>query len=128
MRSSILVVCFGFALTACASAPAPAPTPAAQAQSDIPAPTVTGQQAHELVQNGAKLVDVRSADEFAEDHIEGAINIPVDDVAARTAELGDKTQPVVVYCRSGKRAARAAATLREAGFTKVESLGGKDNW
>jgi len=66
-------------------------------------------------------VDVRSADEFAEGHIEGAINIPVDDIAARTAELGDKTQPVVVYCRSGKRAARAAATLREAGFTKVES-------
>ena len=73
-------------------------------------------------------MDVRSADEFSESHIEGAINIPVDEIATRTAELGDKSQPVVVYCRSGKRAARAAATLREAGFTKVENLGAKENW
>jgi phage shock protein E len=111
---------------ACASTPAPAP--ATQTQVVAPEPTVNSQQAHKLVQNGAKLVDVRSADEFAEGHIEGAINIPVDDIAARTAELGDKSQPVVLYCRSGKRSARAAATLREAGFTKVENLGGKDNW
>jgi phage shock protein E len=126
MRASFRFVCFGFALTGCAAARAPAPTP--QEQISAPTQTITGQQARTLVQSGAKLVDVRSAEEFAQRHIGGAMNIPVADIAARAAELGEKTRPVVVYCRSGKRAARAAATLREAGFVKVENLGAMDNW
>ncbi|MCA9490204.1 MAG: rhodanese-like domain-containing protein [Myxococcales bacterium] len=83
--------------------------------------------AHELVSAGAALVDVRTPGEFASGHIDGARNIPVDQIAARSKEI-DKTQPVVVYCRSGARSAAAANTLRGLGFSQVEDLGAMSNW
>ena len=72
-----------------------------------------------------QLVDVRTADEFAAGHIPGAVNIDwfstrfLDDA---TASL-EKDRPVMVYCRSGKRSAAAAAKLAKAGF-KVDNLPG----
>ena len=110
----------------CASAPPSPARSSLSAAADVP--TVTSEQAHALVQSGAKLVDVRSAAEYDEKHIEGAINIPVDEVASRAGELGSKNEPVVLYCKSGRRAGRAAVSLREAGYTKIETLGGMENW
>lgn len=81
-----------------------------------------------LVASGAALVDVRSPGEYAGGHIPGAINIPVDQVSTRAAELGDKGRPVVVYCRSGARSASAASTLRALGFAKVADLGPMSAW
>lgn len=83
--------------------------------------------AHELVSGGAVLLDVRTPAEFASGHIDGARNIPVDQIAARSKEI-DKATPVVVYCRSGARSAAAANTLRGLGFAKVEDLGAMSNW
>jgi rhodanese-related sulfurtransferase len=77
-------------------------------------------------QRGAQaplLLDVRTADEFASGHVPGAINIHVDELAARTGEL-DAQREVVVYCERGPRARKAADALVAAGFTDVKLLSG----
>lgn len=71
------------------------------------------------------VLDVRTAGEFDEGHIPGALNIPHDALGARIAELGSAGQrDVVVYCRSGRRAALALAVLKEAGFPRLFHLDG----
>ena len=72
----------------------------------------------------AVVVDVRTPGEFAEGHLDGAVNIDVQatDFAARAAEL-PVDAPVVVYCRSGNRSAAAVAVLRDLGFTDLTDAG-----
>src|SRR3989338_9017655 len=72
------------------------------------------------------LVDVRSAEERLAGHVPGAINLPHDQIAARAAELGrHKTDgSLVLYCRSGRRTALAAAALEAQGFTGLMHLVG----
>lgn len=89
---------------------------------------ISGADAHKLVEQGARLVDVRSPGEFAGGHLEGAINIPVQDIERRMSELEPKTQPIVVYCASGMRSSRAAGILKNAGFARVENLGSMNRW
>ena len=84
--------------------------------------------ARALVEAGAVLLDVRSPEEFAAGHIPGATNLPVQQLSERTAELGPKQRPLVVYCRSGARSAQAASLLREAGFARVHDMGAMRNW
>lgn len=90
--------------------------------------TISGEAAKNLVRDGALLVDVRSTSEYADGHIQGALNIPVDQIESRAAELGDHAATVVVYCRSGQRSARAQKILKAAGFETVHNLGGKSRW
>ena len=89
---------------------------------------IAARDAKKLVDSGAVLLDVRTPAEYAEKHIGGAVNIPVQELATRLDEVGPRDRDVVVYCRSGHRAARAAAMLREAGFTKVHDLGAMSRW
>ena len=71
------------------------------------------------------VLDVRTPQEFASGHVPGALNIPHDQLPNRIAELiGAKDKDIVVYCRSGKRAARAQQTLAEHGFERVLHLDG----
>lgn len=90
--------------------------------------SISGAQARELVSRGALLVDVRSPEEFDTGHIEGAINIPVGELPQRLTELGDKDEPIVLYCRSGARSARALSLLQRQGFTAVSNLGAMSRW
>lgn len=92
--------------------------------------SVTGEEARALVKDkGAFLLDVRTPSEFAEGHIEGATNIPVQELDAKLSTLESKKgQDIVVYCRSGARSAQAKRKLEAAGFTKVHDLGGMSNW
>lgn len=85
-------------------------------------------KAKALVANGALLLDVRTPAEFASGHIDGAVNVPVDQIASRAEQLGPKNRAVVVYCRSGARSAAAASTLQQLGYTTVEDLGAMSNW
>lgn len=85
-------------------------------------------QAHSLVERGALLVDVRSPAEFAAGHLPGALNIPVHEIEGREAELAPRDRPLVLYCRSGNRSARAAAALEKAGHTSVHNLGAMSRW
>ena len=70
---------------------------------------------------GAAVIDVRTPEEYAEGHVEGATNIDVQasDFDDRIAEL-DRDTTYVVYCRSGNRSADAAERMREAGLTVVD--------
>ena len=88
---------------------------------------IDGASARQLVKDGAVLLDVRTPGEFAAGHLEGAINIPVQDLGKRMTELKDKNKTVVVYCRSGARSASAAATLESAGYT-TRDLGPMSAW
>lgn len=90
--------------------------------------------AHRLVENeGALLLDVRSPQEHGSGHIEGSKNISHVELEARISEVeravaGDKNTPVVVYCRSGRRAGIAKKILQAYGFTRVTNLGGMSDW
>ena len=77
-----------------------------------------------------QLVDVRTQEEYGEDHLKTAQNICVtdDDFKEKVAKL-DKNEPIYVYCRSGKRSAKAAQILKEMGFKEIYDMeGGFLNW
>jgi rhodanese-related sulfurtransferase len=71
------------------------------------------------------ILDVRTPAEYAEGHIEGAINIPYTELEDRVSELGIQLgDEVVVYCRSGRRASIAETALSELGYTNLRDLEG----
>jgi rhodanese-related sulfurtransferase len=74
-----------------------------------------------------ELIDVRTPQEFAGGHIQGAINIPVESLAGRLDEV-PQGKPIVVYCRSGNRSATAADILVQNGYQSVFDLGGIQDW
>lgn len=74
------------------------------------------------------LLDVRHADEYRDGHIAGALNIPVEQLASRAGVLGvTPDREIVVYCVSGRRAARALQTLESLGYRHVRLLDGSLN-
>jgi adenylyltransferase/sulfurtransferase len=75
-----------------------------------------------------QLIDVREDWEAAIARLEGAIHLPMGQVAGRIGEL-DAAKPTVVYCHHGVRSLHIALALRSRGFTNVRSLrGGIDRW
>lgn len=78
------------------------------------------------VTNRKTILDVRTPAEFNSGHIEGAINIPVDQVANRIDEIKEMPTPVVAYCRSGNRSGMAVSILKQHGITDVTNGGGID--
>ena len=79
---------------------------------------------------GVVILDVRTAEEFAQGHIAGSINIDVSssDFVAKVSEL-DKTKTYAVYCRSGNRSAVATAEMEKLGFTSLYNMtGGAIDW
>ncbi len=83
---------------------------------------IHGARAAQLVREGALLLDVRTPAEFAAGHLEGALNIPVQTLKERAAEV-PKGRAVVVYCRSGARSANAARLLVAEGHAQLYDLG-----
>ena len=96
--------------------------------------SIVKKEAVEKIDNGAILIDVRSASEYASGHIDGAINIDVNSILNLKGELEynnrniAKTTVVILYCRSGNRSLQAANKLIELGYTNVYDLGSIDNW
>ena len=80
------------------------------------------------VADGAMLLDVRSTEEFARGHIDGAVSIPIQELSNRLDELGDRNETVVIYCQSGGRSMMAKRLLEGKGFTDVHDLGGIGRW
>jgi len=83
--------------------------------------------------DGTLVLDCRRADEHAVAKIEGAVLVPMDQVAGRLGELEGKTlgreRPIVVHCHSGRRSLKVTDALRKAGFSDVKSMaGGIDLW
>ena len=78
--------------------------------------------------NKTVILDVRTAEEFAEGHIEGAINISHKQINANLNKIiALKDQTVVVHCKSGRRALSAENDLRAAGFSDLRHLDGDMN-
>lgn len=81
------------------------------------------------VENDLVLVDVRSSDEYAEGFIEGAINIPLQELTAHLDMLPDLDANIVVYCGSGHRSALAMTALNLLGYTRARSMiSGTNAW
>lgn len=88
--------------------------------------TIDSNVAMTLIEQDAVVIDVRTADEYNTGHIDGSINIPVDNISSVDY---DKDTLIIVYCASGMRSATAAETLVDLGYTKVHNLdGGLINW
>jgi len=81
----------------------------------------------EKIRAGARLVDVRTPDEFRDGTYAGAVNIPLASLLARQPELGPKDRPVVLFCASGARSGLGARLLKQAGFTDVINAGGLED-
>lgn len=97
----------------------------AQAATDF----ISGSQARELISTqGAILVDVRTPEEFKIKHVSGALHFPVQTLEADLYHFGDFKRPIIVYCRSGKRAAVAQELLLKAGYQQVFNMGPLENW
>ncbi len=86
----------------------------------------TLKKAHEAVNNGAMIVDVRTKEEYVGGHVNEAINIPIKILKAKSKTL-DKNRTIVVYCASGSRSAHAAKFLRESGFN-VFNVATQSDW
>lgn len=75
------------------------------------------------------ILDVRTEKEYADGHIPDAILIPDYEIAERAEnELTDKSQLILVYCRSGRRSKNAAEKLAELGYSNVKEFGGIIEW
>ena len=81
----------------------------------------------DLLNEGATVIDVRSSWEFADGHIEGALNIPLDEIPQRIEEIKDLNYPLLLYCQSGNRSGMACGILQQFGIAKVHNGGGLAN-
>jgi rhodanese-related sulfurtransferase len=70
-----------------------------------------------LMDQGAMIVDVRTTGEFASGHIRGAVNVPLDSIRYKAAELKKKNKVIITCCRSGNRSSIAKGILTSAGIT-----------
>ncbi len=86
-----------------------------------------------LNEENALLLDIRTEAEFQLDHIEGATFIPFLDFSSYLLKIeeltnGDKNRPVIVYCRTGRRAGIVKKVLLQEGYTRVTNMGGLQDW
>jgi rhodanese-related sulfurtransferase len=79
----------------------------------------------------AIVLDVRTAEEFSQGHLPGAVLVTIGgyDFVDRVKKVASPDKPVLVYCLSGGRSAKAIATLKAAGFSQLHELkGGVTSW
>ena len=84
---------------------------------------------HDAYESGVVFVDVRTDAEWSVGFLKNAVHLPLDEVGARAASLFPaKDAPLVLYCRTGRRAESAAEQLRQLGYTHVSAMvGGYDD-
>ena len=93
-------------------------------------PLLANAQSYSLKGENPKVViDVRTPQEFAAGHVNGAINIPYDEIEANGSTLArfKKDDNILVYCKSGRRSEIARQTLTKLGFSKVRNGGGMND-
>ena len=80
-------------------------------------------------ETGYLILDVRTAAEYSDKHIPGAVNVPNETIGDQEIpELPDKEQLILVYCRSGNRSKQAAEKLVKLGYTNIVEFGGINDW
>ncbi len=93
--------------------------------------TISSTEAQQMIEDNkdALILDVRTAAEYESGHIPNAINLSNEDIqAGKVDSLKDKSQLIMVYCRSGNRSRQAAQKLAELGYTNVVDFGGIQSW
>lgn len=98
--------------------------------SEISFVSINQDEALELIEKEAIIIDVRSIEEYESGHIKGAINIPVDVIELVGIEqiISSKEKNIIVYCRSGNRSRHAAEILISLGYTNIYDLGSINKW
>lgn len=99
--------------------------------SELPYSQVDAHEAQIMMEESEDYVilDVRTPEEYAENHIVGAINVPNETIGDDAlAELPDKKQQIFVYCRSGNRSKQASEKLAELGYGNIVEFGGIKDW
>ena len=92
-------------------------------------PSKEVQEAKVAMSRGALLLDVRTPAEFAGGHIDGAVNLPVQELDAKWAALNvPADREVIVYCASGRRSAKAKELLTGKGVKSIIDVGAMSNW
>ncbi len=92
---------------------------------------ISAQEAKQIIDSDENyiILDVRTQEEFNENHIPNAILIPDYEIKDKAEDiLKDKHQMILVYCRSGRRSKLAAQTLLELGYTNIREFGGIIDW
>jgi rhodanese-related sulfurtransferase len=91
---------------------------------------VSPQEAIRLMNQGSLVLDIRAAEQFAQGHLNGARQLPADQILTASDTLKKyKEKPVLVYCENGSLGAIAARQLLDQGFSKALHLrGGLTNW
>lgn len=85
---------------------------------------ISASKAQELLRQGARVIDVRTAPEFRSGQVPGAVNIPLNELGAQPSrKLPDKDQALLLHCLSGGRSGLAKRILKQAGYTQVYNLG-----
>ncbi|WP_346670721.1 rhodanese-like domain-containing protein [Faecalicoccus acidiformans] len=82
-----------------------------------------GVEVYQMTKN-AVLIDVRTKEEYDQGHIPNSINLPLSELDQILKEVPDKNTPLFVYCQSGSRSARAAKSMKKAGYSDVTNIGG----
>ena len=93
--------------------------------------TISSPEAQQMIEDNkdALILDVRTAAEYESGHIPNAVNLSNEDIqAGKVDSLKDKSQLIMVYCRSGNRSRQAAQKLAELGYTNVVDFGGIQSW
>ncbi len=83
-----------------------------------------GNSVEQKIKAGAVVVDVRTVDEYSDEHYPKALNIPVNELQSRAGEIGSLDKPVVLYCASGARSAMGSRILKSLGYKDVTNAGG----
>lgn len=91
---------------------------------------ITAEKAKKIMDSGEDIVvlDVRTQEEYDSGHIKEAICLPNETILEEPEELPDKTQKILVYCRSGRRSKQAAQKLADMGYENVLEFGGILDW
>ena len=98
---------------------------------DAPCRTLSPREVREMTDwdKSARLVDVRTREEYDHERIAGSILIPVDDIGTLSSDiLPDRNAPIIVYSQNGGRSKRAAKMLAALGFRNVYDMGGITSW
>lgn len=91
---------------------------------------ITAEEAKKMIdEGGVTVVDVRTAEEYSEKHIPGAVLVPVESIGEAPPEaLPDKDAVLLVHCRTGIRSKQASDKLVELGYTHIYDFGGIVDW
>lgn len=124
MKKRILVLAAALLLSGCTASPE-------ESGGKINYQQVTAAEAVSLMDTEEEyiILDVRTREEYENEHIPGAICIPNETIGAKEIpELPDKNQLILVYCRSGNRSKQAAEKLAALGYTNIVEFGGIIDW